>query len=138
VSILLDTNVVSALDPAKPDHRVRELVVRYKPDAVFISVLTMGELRKGVALLPQGRKRAGLEQWLQDLERYYADRLLPVDLETSHIWGEIVARARSRGKSLPAIDGLIAATAVRHGLHVVTRNVGDFEPTGVLIINPWT
>ena len=71
------------------------------------------------------------------LERYYADRVLPVDLETSHTWGELTAAAQKAGKIVPASDGLIAATARRHGLHVMTRNTEHFEPTGVLLLNPW-
>ncbi|MGC1580631.1 MAG: hypothetical protein WA766_04065 [Candidatus Acidiferrales bacterium] len=68
---------------------------------------------------------------------YYADRVLPVDLETSHIWGEFTASAQKSGKIVPASDGLIAATARRHDLHLMTRNTGHFEPTGVLLLNPW-
>ena len=69
---------------------------------------------------------------------YYADRVLPVDLETSHTWGELAAAAQRAGKIAPASDGLIAATARRHGLHVMTRNTEHFAPTGVLLLNPWT
>jgi predicted nucleic acid-binding protein len=72
------------------------------------------------------------------VERHYADRVLPVDLETSHIWGELTAAAQKIGKIIPASDGLIAATARRHGLHVMTRNTEHFEPTGVMLVNPWT
>lgn len=71
------------------------------------------------------------------LERYYADRVLPVDLETSHTWGELTAAAQKAGKIVPASDGLIAATGRRHGIHVMTRNTEHFEPTGVLLLNPW-
>ena len=71
------------------------------------------------------------------LERVYADRLLPVDLETGRIWGQLTAAAQRKGRTVPAGDGLIAATAQRHGLHVITRNVDDFKETGVTLINPW-
>jgi toxin FitB len=74
---------------------------------------------------------------LQALERDYADRLLPVDLETSHVWGELTAAARKVGETVPASDGLIADTAQRHGLHIMTRNTEHSEPTGVLLVNPW-
>ncbi len=74
---------------------------------------------------------------LQELERFYGDRLLPVDAETSHIWGELSAAAQQAGCAVPASDGLIAATARRHGLHVMTRNTGHFQPTVVMVINPW-
>ncbi len=137
VNVLLDTNVISELYRANPDERVRLAVARQEPDSVFLSVITAGELRNGVPLLPVGSRRAGLEEWLRDVEQHYAGRLLSVDLETSHIWGEITARARTKGIQIPATDGLIAATAIRHGLHVMTPNVKVFEPTGALIINPW-
>ena len=82
------------------------------------------------------RKRA-LHEWLNTIETYYNDRLLPVDLETVRIWGEITAKAQRSGRIVAANDGLIAATALRHGLTVMTRNVADFVPTGALLFNPW-
>ncbi len=104
---------------------------------LFVSVVSVGEIAKGIALLTESRKKGVLQSWLQVLERDYADRLLPVDLETSHIWGELTAAAEKIGKTVPASDGLIAATARRHGLHLMTRDSGDFAPTGVLLLNPW-
>ena len=92
---------------------------------------------KRISLLKESKNKRDLQAWLQALERYYADRILPVDLETSHIWGELTAAAQKAGKIVPASDGLIAATARRHGLHVMTRNTEHFAPTGVLLINPW-
>jgi len=74
---------------------------------------------------------------LQTIERYYSDRILVIDLEIVRIWGELTARAQKSEKIIAASDGLIAATALRHGLHIVTRNVSDFEPSGGLLINPW-
>ena len=78
-----------------------------------------------------------MQGWLQTLEHDYQDRLLPVDLETSHIWGEITAAAQKAGRIIPASDGLIAATALRHGLHVMTRNTADFSSVGIFLLNPW-
>jgi predicted nucleic acid-binding protein len=75
--------------------------------------------------------------WLHTLERHYADRLLPVDLETSRLWGELTAAAQKTGRVIPAADGLIAATARHHGLHVMTRNTEDFEAAGAFVLNPW-
>lgn len=89
-------------------------------------------------LQPGSRERTGLERWLAGLELQFAGNVLVVDLETSHIWGEIAARAQRIGETLSAGDGLISAAAIRHGLHVMTRNVRHFEPTGVLVVNPWT
>jgi predicted nucleic acid-binding protein len=104
---------------------------------LFVSVLSIGEIAKGIALLKEGRKKRALQIWLQTLESHYADRLLPIDLETSRIWGELTAAAQKAGRTVPASDGLIAATARRHGLCVMTNNSADFEPSGVPLLNPW-
>ena len=104
---------------------------------LFVSVLSIGEIAKGIAVLKESKNRRALQSWLQTLERHYADRLLPIDLETSRIWGELTTAAQKMGRTIPATDGLIAATARRHGLHIMTRNIGDFEPAGVLVLNPW-
>ena len=135
--VLLDTSALSELRRPKGHAGVRQAVEALDPEELFVSVLSVGEIVKGIALLKESRRRNALQSWLQTLERAYADRLLPVDLETSHIWGEITAAARKAGRIIPAGDGLIAATARRHGLHVMTRNTADFEPTGVLLLNPW-
>ena len=84
-----------------------------------------------------GKKRRELEAWLIVLEHSYVSRILSVDAETAHTWGEVAAVIRATGRDLQPQDGLIAATALRHGLHLMTRNVKDFEGTGVLLINPW-
>lgn len=78
-----------------------------------------------------------MQSWLQTLEREYASRILPVDREAAHIWGELTAATQGQGKIVASNDGLIAATARRHGLHIMTRNLADFEPMGVMLINPW-
>ena len=134
---LLDTCVLSELRHPKGHAGVRRAVDKFASESLFVSVLSVGEIAKGIALLKESQKKRTLQSWLQALEVLYADRLLPVDLETSRIWGELTAVAQSKGRSLPASDGLIAATARRHGLHVMTRNVADFEPAGVLLLNPW-
>jgi len=107
-------------------------------ESLFVSVVSVGEIAKGIALLRESQKKSALRAWLQALERDYDDRLLPVDLEPGHIWGELTAAAQKTGKTVPASDGLIAATARRHGLHLMTRNTAHFESTGVLLLNPWT
>ena len=117
---------------------VRHAIDALESDNLFVSVLSVGEIAKGIALLRDSKNKRGLQAWLQALERHYADRILPIDLETSHIWGELTAAAQKAGKIIPAGDGLIAATARRHGLHVMTRNTEHFEPAGVLLLNPWT
>ena len=136
--VLLDTCVLSELRRPKGDAGVRRAVEAFDSESLFVSVLSIGEIAKGIALLKESQNKRGLQIWLQTLERHYGDRLLPVDLETSRIWGELTASAQRLGRTVPASDGLIAATARRHGLHVMTRNTAEFEPTGVLLLNPWT
>jgi len=135
--VLLDTCVLSELRRPKGHPGVRRAVDAFDNADLFVSVVSIGEIAKGIALLKESQNRRSLLGWLQALERDYADRLLPVDLETSHVWGELTAAAQKVGKTVPASDGLIAATAQRHGLHIMTRNTEHFDPTGVLLVNPW-
>jgi len=138
VKVLLDTCVLSELRRPKGHPGVRRAIDALESEDLFVSVLSVGEITKGIALLKESKKKRDLQSWLQNMEGHYADHVLPVDLETSHIWGELTAAAQKLGKIVPAGDGLIAATARRHGLHVMTRNTEHFEPTGVLLLNPWT
>jgi len=138
VRVLLDTCVLSELRHPKGHPGVTRAVKSLENDSLFVSVVSIGEIAKGIALLKESKNRRELEAWLQALERYYEERILTVDLETGHIWGELTAAAQKAGKIVPASDGLIAATARRHGLHVMTRNTEHFAPTGVLLVNPWT
>jgi predicted nucleic acid-binding protein len=135
--VLLDTCVLWDLRHPHGDASVRRAVDACDSESLFVSVLSIGEIAKGIALLRESRRKRALQSWLQTLERFYGDRLLPVDLETSRIWGELTAAAQKAGRTVPATDGMIAATARRHGLHVMTRNAADFELTGVLLLNPW-
>ena len=135
--VLLDTCVLSELHRPKGHAGVRRAVDALDSESLFVSVVSVGEIAKGIALLRESQKKSALQAWLQALERDYADRLLPVDLETSHIWGELTAAAQKTGKTVPASDGLIAATARRHGLHLMTGNIGHFQSAGVLLLNPW-
>jgi len=137
VKVLLDTCTVAELQKPTPNPAV---VAAFQaiPDAqLFLSVISLGEITKGVALLPPGKKRDGLAAWLAALESQFSDRLLGVDVDTAKLWGELTARARSKGAVIPAADGLLAATALRHGLHVMTRNESDFKASGARIVNPW-
>lgn len=105
---------------------------------LYISVLTLGELRKGIERLPGGMKKARLQSWVdQDLLDRFAGRVLPVDNEVAEYWGCLCAKTEKAGRTTPVVDGLIAATALVHGLTLVTRNIGDFEATGVPTWNPW-
>ncbi len=135
---LLDTCVLSELRKPRVDTGVRQAVDEIPDDDLFVSVISIGEIAKGIALLDDSRRRRELQSWLQTLERDYAARILQVDRDTAHIWGELTAAARKNGRIISVSDGLIAAIARRHGLHVMTRNVADFEPTGAMLINPWT
>jgi len=137
VRILLDTCVVSEIQRPKGNAAVRQRVEDTLSKDLFLSVLTVGELVKGISVLDAGQRKDGLDRWLLSLEQEYTDRILPVDVETARIWGELTAAAQKRGKTISVPDGLIAATAIRHGLHVMTRNVSDFEETEAMLINPW-
>lgn len=137
VKYLLDTNVVSELYKGVDSSPGYTFVDRTDKDDLWLSVITAGEIQKGCSAMPQGRKRMNLQAWLQYLEKTFVERTLPFDVETAHIWGELVARTNARGFNIGVPDTMIAACAIQHGMHVVTRNVKDFEPTGVLLINPW-
>ena len=135
--VLLDTCVLSELRRPEGHPGVRQAVDALSEEDLFLSAISVGEILKGITLLRESPKRRGLESWLKTLERDYSDRLLSIDLETSRLWGELTASAQKAGRVVHATDGLIAATALRHGLRVMTRNIADFEPTGVLLLNPW-
>lgn len=137
MSVLLDTCVVSELRRSDGDPRVRAAVNAIPDGNLFLSVLTVGEIVKGIALLESGKKQQALQEWAHGLQTKFADRILSVDLATCILWGEIIAQARRQGITVPAVDGLIAATARRHGLRLMTCNVADFAATGVLLLNPW-
>jgi predicted nucleic acid-binding protein len=108
------------------------------PDAdLYLSVLTVGEIAKGIGLLAAGRKKKALTSWLTGLETKFGDRILTIDVETARLWGGITARAQKSGIIIPGVDGLLAAIALQHGLHVMTRNSRHFEASGALIIDPW-
>lgn len=135
--VLLDTCVLSELHKPTCPLQVRQAVEARQSSDLFVSVVTIGEITKGIALLDASQRKRDLKQWLNNLETHYHDRLLPVDLETVHLWGEMTAKAQRAGRIVAANDGLIAATALRYGLTVMTRNVTDFVPTGALLFNPW-
>ena len=137
---LLDTNVLSEFSRSgfPPDANVERWMESTHPDMLFTSVLSIGEIRKGIERLAPGRKRSGLEHWLEaDLNGWFGNNLLPVTKEISNRWGMLAAMLEKRGKQLGNIDGLLAATAIEHDLTVVTRNMVHFENLGALILNPW-
>jgi toxin FitB len=135
---LLDTNIISELRNKNPEPRVLEWMEAADEGLLHLSVLTLGEIRKGAALLPQDKRRTQLETWLEvDLQARFAGRILPIDAEIADRWGLIVAGAKLKGMTLSVIDGLLAATALHHNLTIVSRNVKDFAHTQVPVLNPW-
>ena len=131
---LLDTNVVSETRKKHPDSGVTAFLAAADSAGLFLSVLTLGELRKGVEARRKTDPVAAdqLSGWVDTIETEFADRLLSVDAATARLWGEL-----SAGRSLPVIDTIIAATAIRHGITLVTRNADDFESTGAPLFDPW-
>jgi predicted nucleic acid-binding protein len=135
VSYLLDTNVVSEARRKTPDARVIRWLSQRPATTLYLSVLTIGELRKGIATLADEHRRGLLQDWLEvELPAFFTGRILPVDAAVADTWGRLLASA---GRSLPSIDSLIGATAARHGMSVVTRNAKDYEGLGITVINPW-
>ncbi|GAB6042504.1 PIN domain-containing protein [Endothiovibrio diazotrophicus] len=135
MSYLLDTNILSETVKRDPSPAVIAWFDTIPDRALHISVLTLGELRKGVERAPDPRRRERLRNWLEhDLRGWFEDRLLPVDHAVADRWGRLTGRAE---RPLPTIDSLLAATAFHHGLRIVTRNVRDFDYPELEVIDPW-
>lgn len=135
MSFLVDTCTLSELVRPRPYRRVVDWFEAVPQEALFISTLTLGEIRKGVELLPDGRRRSRITAWLEiQLPAWFEDRVLAIDAGVADEWGRMMAHIE---RPVPAIDGLMAATALRHRLTVVTRNVRDFEVTGAELLDPW-
>ena len=135
--VLLDTCVLSEIRHPRGNPVVRKAVLAFRDQDLFISVITLGELTKGIALLDPGRRQQALTDWLLGLEQQFSDRILEITSDVVRVWGELTAAAQLNGRVVPATDGLIAATALHHGLKVMTRNIDDFAPTGAEVLNPW-
>jgi toxin FitB len=139
VSFLLDTNVVSEWVKPRPDRGVITWLSETDEDRVFISVVTLAELRHGLERLNESVRRRRLDEWLQDeLPQRFEGRVLLVDRAIADSWGRVMARSQAAGRPVGAIDAFIAATARARDLTLVTRNVGDFEGVVTDIVNPWT
>ena len=135
---LLDTNCISELVRPKPDPRVTEWMEAVDEALLYLSVLTLGEIRKGVAALAQGKRRTNLETWLEvDLQARFSGRIALIDAEIADRWGLLASEAKRKGRALSVIDGLIAATALHHNFTIISRNASDFAPTQVQVLNPW-
>jgi toxin FitB len=135
---LVDTNVPSELTREHPDARVSAFTKNAGEETLFLSVMTLGEICKGIALLPPSQKRSDLQNWLDiDVRFWFAGRILPVTEAIAERWGHMAASARKQGVILAVVDGVIAATALEHDLTLVTRNVKDYGSLGVTLKNPW-
>ncbi len=135
---LVDTNIPSELTRDKPDARVAAFLRNADKSSMFLSVMTIGEICKGIAALPAGQRRTGLQDWLDiDVRSWFAKRILPVTEAVAERWGYLASAAKQRGLTVAVVDGVIAATALHHDLTLVTRNVKDFAGLGIQILNPW-
>ena len=130
--ILLDTVVVSELRKARPNPRVIEWLRSLREADVFLSVVTIGEIERGIHKVRDADFALSLTRWLEDLLRFYGDRILPVTPDIARRWGRLSADIGHEGSDL-----LVAATAAAHGLTVATRNVRHFAPTGVAVFDPF-
>jgi len=135
MTYLLDTNVVSELIKRTGEPSVMEWLEKQPPDSLFLSVLTLGEISKGCRRLPEGKRRSSLEQRVElELKPWFEDRLLPISLSVAERWGSMLAK---EDRTRPTTDSLLTATALEHGLALVTRNVKDFDYPSLNVVNPW-
>jgi predicted nucleic acid-binding protein len=138
MSFLLDTNVISELVAPKPNPSVTRWLEGLDQESIFLSVITIGELKRGIEKLPDSKRKKTLSEWLTgDLLIRFGDQVLPIDVSVILKWGTLVAGMEAIGKPIPAIDSLLAATAAQFGLTLVTRNVRHFEKIGISLFNPW-
>jgi len=133
---LLDTNVLSELFKKHPEPKVSSWLKDADQDSLYLSVLTVGEIRKGIEKMEHGSRKTKLVQFLEkDIPIQFEERILPVDLKVAEAWGLLEAQAN---RPLPAVDAFLAATAITHNLTLVTRNTQDFSFSRLKILNPWT
>ncbi len=138
MNYILDTNVVSELVAREADPKVINWIDSIDSESVFLSVITIGEIKKGIEKHPDSKRKKTLASWLEeDLLVRFRGRILPLDIPVLLTWGRLVASLEREGKPIPAIDSLLAATAVQTGFTLVTRNTGDFEPAGISVLDPW-
>jgi predicted nucleic acid-binding protein len=138
MNYLLDTNAISEWVKPRPDPGVVRWFDQVDEDRTYLSVITLGELRKGIERLPDGRRHDRLDHWLTaDLPERFGGRILSVDATVADHWGHVLATTEKAGTRIDGTDALIAATALVHQLRVVTRNITHFQPTGVDLLSPW-
>lgn len=136
MSYLVDTNVLSELAKAKPDARVVAWLRDHESE-LYLSTITIGELGRGIESLPAGKRKTSLQSWFTGLCGRMEGRILSFNTSTAHVWGQLMAGWDKKGRTVPSLDSQLAATAHRHGLTMVTRNVSDFKDTGVKLLNPF-
>ena len=135
---LLDTNIPSELTRPHPQHSVSEWLDNADDDHLFLSVVSLGEILKGITILPDSKRRKALQQWLDETLRPWFDgRILPINEAIAERWGILAAQRQLKGEPLNMADGLIAASALEHDLTIVTRNIRDIEGLEVDLFNPW-
>jgi tRNA(fMet)-specific endonuclease VapC len=138
MNYVLDTNVISELISKQPNKKVVEWLDRLDPNTIYLSVITIGEIRKGIEKLPPSKRRDTVREWLEaDLLLRFQGRILGITTEVMLVWGELAGRLENEGRPITGIDSLIAAIALQGNYCLVTRNEHDFQHTGVTIINPW-
>jgi predicted nucleic acid-binding protein len=137
MSFLLDTCVVSESTKLIPSDKVLRWLEVQNEQELFISAITLAELWKGVAILGKSKRRQKLEEFFEETVSTFVGRVIAVDQQVAIAWGNILNEMEKKGKPIPIIDGFLVATAIAHELTLVTRNVSDFERTGVPMVNPW-
>jgi len=137
LSYLVDTSIFSELAKAKPDPQVVSWLRNHEQE-LYVSTVTIGELRRGIERLPAGKRKTALLSWLNGLCSKMEGRILSFNTSVAHVWGQFVAAWEKSGVTVPSLDSQIAATAHRHGMTIVTRNVSDFQKTGVKLLNPFS
>ena len=137
MNCLLDTEVLSELSKPSPDTRVEQWFDRAPEETLYVSVFTLGEIQSGIERRAEGARRNDLLLWFGELLKAFDENILPFDTDTALLWGKTHGRLLHSGRTVPLMDGLIAATALRHNMVLVTRNRADFAPVGVDIFDPW-
>jgi predicted nucleic acid-binding protein len=136
VSYLVDTNVFCELAKTKPNEQVIKWLRNHESE-LYLSTISIGEIRRGIEVLPAGKRKKALQAWFSALCKRMEGRILSFNTSTAHVWGQLMAAWDKKGTTVPSLDSQLAATAHRHKLTMVTRNVADFKNTGVKVINPF-
>ncbi len=138
MNYLLDTCVLSEFTRRKPEPKVIHWMESIDEEMLYLSAITIGEIQRGIERLPESARKTDLLVWLNNsLVKRFGERILPLDAQAMLLWGSLTARMEASGQPMPVIDSLIVATALQHNLVIATRNVADYLPCGVQLINPW-